>query len=112
MTQNQLDDGRVGTRIENYCEFWQKDVKKEDQVDSDVRLENYTEVVNGAARRALRAPCHPGSSLPPLSIQATTTAQRTSMSTAGASRSISRASTRASRSWRPSLATSTTSPRR
>jgi hypothetical protein len=73
MSQNQLDDGRVGPRIENYTGFWQKDVRKEAQVDSDVRLENYTEVVNGASRRALRAPCHPGSSPPLLSVQATTT---------------------------------------
>jgi sterol 24-C-methyltransferase len=41
------DDGRVGSRIENYAGFWQKDIKKEAKVDSDVRVENYTDVVNG-----------------------------------------------------------------
>ena len=41
------DDGRVGSRIENYAGFWQKDINKEAKVDSDVRLENYTEVING-----------------------------------------------------------------
>jgi hypothetical protein len=45
---SQLDDGRVGSRIENYAGFWQKDTSKEAQVDSDTRVENYTEVVNGA----------------------------------------------------------------
>ncbi|KAH9994692.1 S-adenosyl-L-methionine-dependent methyltransferase [Russula vinacea] len=44
---SQLDDGRVGSRIENYAGFWQKDTSKEAQVDSDTRVENYTEVVNG-----------------------------------------------------------------
>lgn len=43
------DDGRVGSRIENYAGFWQKDIKKEAKVDSDVRVENYTEVVNGTS---------------------------------------------------------------
>ena len=41
------DDGRVGSRIENYAGFWQKDINKEAKADSDVRLENYTEVING-----------------------------------------------------------------
>ena len=41
-------DGRVGSRIENYSSFWQKDTSKEAQVDSDTRVENYTDVVNGA----------------------------------------------------------------
>jgi sterol 24-C-methyltransferase len=50
MPSVQLDDGRVGSRIENYAGFWQKDIKKEAQVDSDTRVENYTDVVNGAAR--------------------------------------------------------------
>lgn len=48
MSSAQLDDGRVGSRIENYSGFWQKDTSKEAQVDSDTRVENYTEVVNGA----------------------------------------------------------------
>jgi len=47
MSAPKLDDGRVGSRIENYSDFWQKDTAKEDQVDSDNRLENYTDVVNG-----------------------------------------------------------------
>jgi hypothetical protein len=50
MSSTQLDDGRVGSRIENYSGFWQKDINKEAQVDSDTRVENYTDVVNGAAR--------------------------------------------------------------
>lgn len=50
MSSAHLDDGRVGSRIENYSGFWQKDISKEAQVDSDTRVENYTDVVNGAAR--------------------------------------------------------------
>ena len=49
MSSTRLDDGRVGSRIENYSGFWQKDTSKEAQVDSDTRVENYTDVVNGAA---------------------------------------------------------------
>jgi sterol 24-C-methyltransferase len=48
MSSTGLDDGRVGSRIENYAGFWQKDTGKETQVDSDTRVENYTDVVNGA----------------------------------------------------------------
>jgi len=44
---SQHNDGRVGSRIENYSDFWQKDIRKEAQVDSDNRVESYTEVVNG-----------------------------------------------------------------
>lgn len=47
MAQTKMDDGRVGSRIENYAGFWQKDIKEEAQADSDVRVENYTDVVNG-----------------------------------------------------------------
>ena len=47
MAQTKMDDGRVGSRIENYAGFWQKDIKEEGQADSDVRVENYTDVVNG-----------------------------------------------------------------
>ena len=47
MSAPKLDDGRVGSRIENYSDFWQKDIRKEGQVESDNRLENYTDVVNG-----------------------------------------------------------------
>jgi sterol 24-C-methyltransferase len=50
MPSTQLDDGRVGSRIENYSGFWRHDVSKEEQVDSDTRVENYTDVVNGASR--------------------------------------------------------------
>jgi sterol 24-C-methyltransferase len=55
MSSTRLDDGRVGSRIENYSGFWQKDTSKEAQVDSDTRVENYTDVVNGAAHRILHA---------------------------------------------------------
>ena len=48
MSSNELGDGRVGSRIENYSGFWQKDTSKEAQADSDTRVENYTDVVNGA----------------------------------------------------------------
>jgi len=40
-------DGRVQNRIENYTGFWQKDLKKEQGVDNETRVDNYTEVVNG-----------------------------------------------------------------
>lgn len=50
------DDGRVGSRIENYAGFWQKDIKKEAKVDSDVRLENYTDVINGTLVPNTRCP--------------------------------------------------------
>ena len=43
----QLNDGRVGTRIENYNNFWHKDPSNEKEVDNDNRLNSYTEVVNG-----------------------------------------------------------------
>lgn len=46
MTQSTAD-GRQGKRIENYTKFWQKDVDKEESVDTDNRLESYTDVVNG-----------------------------------------------------------------
>lgn len=42
-------DGRVGRRIENYTAFWQKDISKEASEDTGNRLENYTDVVNGAS---------------------------------------------------------------
>jgi hypothetical protein len=108
MSSTQLDDGRVGSRIENYSGFWQKDLRKEDQVDSDIRLKNYTEVVNGVARYSLSRAVSSAHPHPlPCPIQATTTARRSSMSTVGPSRSTSRASTRARHSPRPSLATNT-----
>ncbi|KAI0819926.1 delta-sterol C-methyltransferase [Trametes gibbosa] len=40
-------DGRVGRRIENYTAFWQKDMSKEASQDTENRLENYTDVING-----------------------------------------------------------------
>ncbi|OBZ67859.1 Sterol 24-C-methyltransferase erg6 [Grifola frondosa] len=40
-------DGRVGKRIENYTGFWQKDLNKEGKADTDNRVENYTDVING-----------------------------------------------------------------
>jgi sterol 24-C-methyltransferase len=58
MPSTQLDDGRVGSRIENYSGFWKKDLTKEAQADSDSRVENYTDVVNGAARWAFRTCWH------------------------------------------------------
>lgn len=42
-----LADGRVNSRIGNYAAFWQKDISKEAAVDTENRLENYTDVVNG-----------------------------------------------------------------
>ncbi|KAF9467809.1 delta-sterol C-methyltransferase [Collybia nuda] len=42
-----LADGRVGSRIENYNNFWQKDPNREEDVDAEKRLNSYTDVVNG-----------------------------------------------------------------
>lgn len=42
-----LEDGRVGSRIENYTGFWQKDMDKEAKVDTENRVDNYTDVING-----------------------------------------------------------------
>ncbi|KAL0959653.1 hypothetical protein HGRIS_011353 [Hohenbuehelia grisea] len=44
---NTLADGRQGGRIENYTKFWQKDTDKEGSVDTDNRVDSYTDVVNG-----------------------------------------------------------------
>jgi len=44
---NGFADGRVGGRIENYTKFWQKDISKEANVDTDNRLDSYTDVING-----------------------------------------------------------------
>lgn len=41
-------DGRVGRRIEGYTQFWQKDVSKEASQDTENRLDNYVDVINGA----------------------------------------------------------------
>jgi sterol 24-C-methyltransferase len=48
VSSSRLDDGRVDSRFENYSRFWQKDLTKEAQVDSDNRIDNYTDIVNGA----------------------------------------------------------------
>ena len=40
-------DGRQGKRIENYAAFWQKDLSKEQGQDTENRLANYTDVING-----------------------------------------------------------------
>ncbi|TDL18780.1 delta-sterol C-methyltransferase [Rickenella mellea] len=40
-------DGRVNQRIENYTNFWQKDMKQEQKVDTENRVDSYTDVVNG-----------------------------------------------------------------
>ena len=40
-------DARVGQRIENYTNFWQKDMAKEEDVDTENRVDSYTDVVNG-----------------------------------------------------------------
>ncbi|KAI0942168.1 hypothetical protein AcV7_002676 [Taiwanofungus camphoratus] len=40
-------DGRVGSRIQNYTGFWQKDISKDGKADTDNRVENYTDVING-----------------------------------------------------------------
>jgi sterol 24-C-methyltransferase len=44
-----LSDGRVQNRIENYNQFWQKDLNQEDESGNKNRLEQYTEVVNGTS---------------------------------------------------------------
>lgn len=111
MSASKLDDGRVGSRIENYSDFWHKDIRKEGQVESDNRLENYTDVVNGVLLFFSPYGHVIGSSAPP-PTQGTTTARRNSMSTVGPGHSTSRASTRARRSPRRSLATNTILPHR
>ena len=40
-------DGRQGKRIENYAAFWQKDLSKEQNDDTQNRLMNYVDVING-----------------------------------------------------------------
>ncbi|KAI5122087.1 hypothetical protein M0805_002209 [Coniferiporia weirii] len=47
MSSNQLADGRVERRVENYTAFWQKDMSKEGSADTENRLDSYTDVVNG-----------------------------------------------------------------
>jgi sterol 24-C-methyltransferase len=43
----QLQDGRVGSRIEAYTKFWQKDPNSEKGVDTENRLSSYADVING-----------------------------------------------------------------
>ena len=42
-----FDDGRIGSRIEAYTTFWQKDPKKEQEDDTQNRIDSYTDVING-----------------------------------------------------------------
>ena len=46
-----LEDGRVNHRIENYTQFWKKDLKQEVESDTENRLDGYLDVVNGALDR-------------------------------------------------------------
>lgn len=46
-----LADGRVNSRIENYTQFWQKELSNEAKVDTDNRVDSYTDVVNGMSIR-------------------------------------------------------------
>lgn len=47
MTTETLADGRQGERIENYTKFWNKDLKRESEGNTEARLDQYTDVVNG-----------------------------------------------------------------
>jgi sterol 24-C-methyltransferase len=47
-----LEDGRVNHRIENYTQFWKKDLKQEAESDTENRLDGYLDVVNGALDRS------------------------------------------------------------
>jgi len=47
MAVEQTQDGRVGSRIGAYTNFWKKDPKKEQDGDTKNRLDSYAEVVNG-----------------------------------------------------------------
>lgn len=48
-------DARVPNRIDAYAKFWQKDSAADSQTDTDNRLDNYKEVVNGPCPHVL--PC-------------------------------------------------------
>jgi sterol 24-C-methyltransferase len=41
------EDGRQEVRIDGYTKFWQKDANKEAEVDTTIRLDSYSDVVNG-----------------------------------------------------------------
>jgi hypothetical protein len=99
-----LADGRVGSRIENYTGFWDKDTSKESEGSNANRLDSYTDVVNGTTYLVYSFLCSYTPS------QATTMVPPSSTSTAGHSPSTSRDSIRARLSPPPLPATSTTSP--
>lgn len=40
-------DGRQDQRIQAYTKFWQKDLNDEEDNDTERRLENYADVING-----------------------------------------------------------------
>ncbi|KAK7024834.1 delta-sterol C-methyltransferase [Favolaschia claudopus] len=42
-----VGDGRQQIRIENYTKFWNKDISKEGEADTENRVDSYTDVVNG-----------------------------------------------------------------
>ena len=54
-------DGRVQSRVENYAKFWDKDSAQDGQAQMDNRLDQYTEVVNGASSVVLGPRCRPSS---------------------------------------------------
>jgi hypothetical protein len=58
MSSPKHDDGRVDSRFENYSRFWEKVLTKEAQVDLDNRIENYTDIVNGACSLTIRMCWH------------------------------------------------------
>jgi len=47
MSPTATTDGRQADRLDNYTKHWQKDLSKEGEVDTENRLEDYTDVVNG-----------------------------------------------------------------
>lgn len=47
-----LDDGRQEKRVGGYTKFWQKDASNEADVDTNNRLDSYTDVVNGMCNPA------------------------------------------------------------
>lgn len=49
MSPVQNADGRVNSRVANYVGFFDKDSSKDGQAHQENRLENYTDVVNGAS---------------------------------------------------------------
>jgi len=47
------EDGRQEVRVDGYTKFWKKDANKEAQVDTNIRLDSYTDVVNGMFNAAI-----------------------------------------------------------